>query len=129
MQTESAIQTFVHETGGWAASQLEACTRCGMCAEACHFYQATGTPEYAPVWKIELLRRAYEQRFTLSGRLKAAVGLQKRVTDDDLIAWSKIVYEACTVCNGVFFDAGEFRDYKEHTIIDFFRDLLAKERS
>jgi Fe-S oxidoreductase len=99
MQTESALQTFIAETGGWAASQMEACTRCGMCAQACHFYQATGTPEYAPVWKIELLRRAYEQRFTLSGRIKAAVGLQKRVNDDDLIAWSKIVYEACTVCN------------------------------
>ena len=57
------------------ASQLEACTRCGMCAEACHFYQATGNPEYAPVWKLELLRRAYEQRFTISGEVKAATGM------------------------------------------------------
>ena len=64
--TRAAMQVFVKETGGWVASQLEACTRCGMCAEACHFYQATGEPEYAPVWKVELLRRAYEQRFTLA---------------------------------------------------------------
>ncbi len=40
-----------------------------------------------------------------------------------------IWYEACTSCYGVFFDAGEFRDYKERTIMDFFRDLFAKERS
>ena len=33
-----------------------------------------------------------------------------------------------TVCYGVFFDAGEFADYKEKTIIDFFRDLLVKKR-
>ena len=39
-----------------------------------------------------------------------------------------IWYEACTSCYGVFFDAGEFRDYKEHTVLDFFRDLFAKER-
>lgn len=39
-----------------------------------------------------------------------------------------IWYEACTVCYGVFFDAGEFSDYKEKTIFDFFRDLFAKER-
>lgn len=39
-----------------------------------------------------------------------------------------IHYEACTSCYGVFFDAGEFRDYKEETVIDFFRDLFAKER-
>jgi len=99
MNTQSAINTYVKEIGGWAASQLEACTRCGLCADACHFYQATGNPEYAPVWKTELLRRAYEQRFTIAGRLKLAVGLDKRVTDEDLKHWSTIVYEACTLCN------------------------------
>ena len=35
MPSETALNTFVRETGGWVASQLEACTRCGMCAEAC----------------------------------------------------------------------------------------------
>jgi Zn-finger nucleic acid-binding protein len=39
-----------------------------------------------------------------------------------------IWHEACTSCYGVFFDAGEFRDYKEETILDFFRDLFTKER-
>jgi Fe-S oxidoreductase len=97
--TEQALQAFVHETGSWVAAQLEACTRCGMCAEACHFYQATGNPEYAPVWKMELLRRAYEQRFTLVGGIKVALGLDKRVTDADLNHWSELNYHACTVCN------------------------------
>ncbi len=95
----AAMRTFVKETGGWVAAQLEACTRCGMCAEACHFYQATGNPKYAPVWKIELLRRAYEQRFTVGGKLRLAVGLDKPITDADLARWSKVVYEACTMCN------------------------------
>ncbi len=39
-----------------------------------------------------------------------------------------IWYEACTVCYGVFFDAGEFRDYKQQTVFDFIRDIFAKER-
>jgi Zn-finger nucleic acid-binding protein len=39
-----------------------------------------------------------------------------------------IWYESCPTCYGVFFDAGEFRDYKERTILDFFKDLTAKER-
>jgi Fe-S oxidoreductase len=99
METQEAMNVFVHETGGWVASQLEACTRCGMCAEACHFYQATDNPEYAPVWKLELLRRAYEQRFTLSGKIKLLLGIDRRVTDKDLDHWSEINYYACTVCN------------------------------
>ncbi len=99
MQTQKAMNTFVKETGGWVASQLEACTRCGMCAEACHFYQATGVPEYAPVWKVELLRRAYEQRFTVSGKVKLAIGIDSEISDEDLLNWSSYVYHACTVCN------------------------------
>ena len=39
-----------------------------------------------------------------------------------------IWYEGCMVCNGVFFDAGEFKDFKEKTIADFFKDLFGKER-
>ena len=39
-----------------------------------------------------------------------------------------IWYKSCSLCYGVFFDAGEFRDYKEETVLDFFKDLLAGER-
>ena len=42
---------------------------------------------------------------------------------------SHIWYESCPVCYGVFFDAGEFADYKEKTVLDFFRALFAKERT
>jgi len=40
-----------------------------------------------------------------------------------------IRYESCSACYGVFYDAGEFRDHKTETVIDFFRDLFAKERT
>ena len=94
-----AVDSFVKTTGSWVAAQLEACTRCGICAQACHFYESSDNPEFAPVWKVELLRRAYEQRFTPVGKIKAALGVDRRVTDDDIRHWSTIVYEACTLCN------------------------------
>ena len=99
MNTQHALDTFVEETGGWVAAQLEACTRCGICAEACHFYEATGNPEFAPVWKVELLKRTYEQRFTAGGKAKLVLGIDKKITDADIAHWSKIVYQACTMCN------------------------------
>ena len=39
-----------------------------------------------------------------------------------------IWFEHCTVCGGSFFDAGEFKDLKQHTIADFFRDLTTHAR-
>ena len=38
----------------------------------------------------------------------------------------KLKYESCTVCYGVFFDAGEFREYKEHSILERFVDWFAR---
>ena len=35
-----------------------------------------------------------------------------------------IQYESCPTCFGIFFDAGEFRDLKEHTVIERFKEML-----
>ena len=35
-----------------------------------------------------------------------------------------IQYEYCSTCYGTFFDAGEFRDLKEHTIIERFKQMI-----
>ena len=40
-----------------------------------------------------------------------------------------IHYESCTVCFGVFFDAGEFRDYKENTVGDWMKRWFSRERT
>ena len=35
-----------------------------------------------------------------------------------------IRYESCPTCYGTFFDAGEFRDLKEHTVLERFNQML-----
>lgn len=39
-----------------------------------------------------------------------------------------IWYESCPVCYGSFFDAGEFKDYKEETLTDSIKRLFVRER-
>ena len=39
-----------------------------------------------------------------------------------------IWYEGCTSCYGVYFDAGEFTDYKHETFLDNIKDLFTPER-
>jgi Zn-finger nucleic acid-binding protein len=38
-------------------------------------------------------------------------------------------FESCPGCQGAFFDAGEFRDYKEDSFVDFLKDLVRRERT
>ncbi len=37
---------------------------------------------------------------------------------------SHIRFESCPICYGAFFDAGEFRDLKEHSVIERFVRML-----
>ena len=37
-----------------------------------------------------------------------------------------IHYEACTVCYGVYFDAGEFTDFRDETFAESFRSVFRK---
>jgi Zn-finger nucleic acid-binding protein len=39
-----------------------------------------------------------------------------------------IRYEACTVCYGVYFDAGEFTDYREETFVESWRSVFGPMR-
>ena len=45
-----------------------------------------------------------------------------------VIAQPHISYEACTVCYGVYFDAGEFTDFREETFVDTVKAVFAKPR-
>ncbi|WP_455208729.1 TFIIB-type zinc ribbon-containing protein [Kaarinaea lacus] len=40
-----------------------------------------------------------------------------------------IWYEGCATCYGVFLDAGEFRDMKKETLLDFVKDLFTRARN
>jgi uncharacterized protein len=37
---------------------------------------------------------------------------------------SHIEFEHCPKCYAVFFDAGEFKDYEEKTVVEFFSNLI-----
>lgn len=98
-EIKSPLDSLAHEIGGWAAAQLEACTRCGICAAACPFYATTKDPQVAPIWKLDLLRRAYEHRYTLLGKVKVGLHLEKPVRQADLEHWRDLNFSACSTCN------------------------------
>ena len=40
-----------------------------------------------------------------------------------------ISYEACTICYGVYFDAGEFTDFREETFAESWKSIFGKSQN
>ena len=94
----AAMRGFVAEFGALAAAYMESCVRCGMCAHACHFYVATGNPEYTPINKLRPFEQAYHRHAGPFAPLYRLIGLAPRVTIQQLEEWERLIFDACTLC-------------------------------
>jgi Fe-S oxidoreductase len=97
-RVQKAMANFSKDFGTTAAAYLDACIHCGMCAEACHYYVATGDPRYTPVWKLEPFKQAYKREAGPLAPLYRLFGLKKDVTVEQLEEWQHLLYDSCTVC-------------------------------
>jgi Fe-S oxidoreductase len=97
-RVDAAMRSFVREFGVTAALHMESCVRCGMCAEACHFYAATQEPKHTPVYKLELFRRAYFREASPFAPVVRALGLVKKPSIAELESWQELIYDSCTMC-------------------------------
>lgn len=95
---ERGLAAWREEMDAAVSSFFSSCVHCGMCAQACPFFVETGDPKYTPIHKVEPLRLLWEQEYTLFGRVKAALGLGKEITDEMLAEWEPLLYDSCTMC-------------------------------
>lgn len=78
---------------------LAACVHCGLCADSCHYYLATGNPKMTPVFKADRVRRLYKYHADWLGRLVPEwVGGGTLSSDQDLEDLKDVVFGSCTMC-------------------------------
>jgi Fe-S oxidoreductase len=95
---ERGIHALKEQIDAPTATFFSACVHCGMCAEACLFFTETRDPKYTPIYKLEPLRKVWQQEYTFWGKLARALGISKPVTDEELTEWETLVYDSCTLC-------------------------------
>ncbi|MEK7990367.1 MAG: (Fe-S)-binding protein, partial [Thiotrichaceae bacterium] len=95
---ERGYHAFQEQIDSSVAAYFQSCVRCGICAEACLFYTETDDPKYTPIYKLEPLRKVWEQEYTLWGWLKSSLGMSRKLNDDDLKQWKHLIYDSCTLC-------------------------------
>ncbi len=97
-RVKRAMQNFVKDFGRTAAIYMESCIHCGMCADACHYYETTGNPKYTPIWKIEPFKQAYKREYGPFAWFYRTLNLKSKITVERLEEWQELIYDSCTVC-------------------------------
>jgi Fe-S oxidoreductase len=94
VKADIAVRSFLARTQQHLVSYLEACVHCGLCAEACHFHQASGDPRHTPAYKLHPIAKVYKrQKWPL-----AWLGLAPQVTEKELQEWEELLFDTCTMC-------------------------------
>ena len=94
IDVKSAVRSFMAHSEGALATYVEACLHCGQCAEACHFYVASGDPRHTPAYKLFPIAKAWRhQKFPLSW-----LGFAPAITEADLRKWEELLFDSCTMC-------------------------------
>ncbi len=91
-----AKQVMLAKLDSHTAMDLETCVHCGMCAEACHFYESTHDPKYTPIHKAYLLRKVYRRELS-PVRLLNKLFLRE-ITAQQLEEWTELAFNSCTEC-------------------------------
>ncbi len=97
-RVEIAMRSFVREFGATAATYMESCIHCGMCAEACHYYVQTNDPRYTPIWKLEPFKQAYKREAGPFAFFYRSFNFKPRVSVKELEEWQELIYDSCTMC-------------------------------
>ncbi len=93
-EVKRAADKLLSLVGANIATAAEACVKCGQCAEACHFYKASGDPKHTPAYKLFPIAKAHRR----SVSPLAWLGLAPKVTRTDLAQWEELIFDSCTMC-------------------------------
>jgi Fe-S oxidoreductase len=91
-----AKRVMLEKLDSRTAMDLETCVHCGMCAEACHFYESTHDPKYTPIHKAYLLRKVYRRELSPVRFLNKL--FMREITAQQLEDWQELVFNSCTEC-------------------------------
>ena len=93
-----ALQTLEAQLNQPLETALEACARCGLCAEACHYYRAEPKVEHVPAYRAEQLRSVYRYEHDFLSRLFPVWTGSKKLDESTLANLTEIAFSQCTLC-------------------------------
>ncbi len=81
-----------------SAVSLEACVRCGICADSCHYYLDDGDLKSIPAYKLNLIVRVFKNHLSPGRRLIPAWSKAKDLEAAEVREWIDSLFGRCTLC-------------------------------
>jgi Fe-S oxidoreductase len=97
-QLESALEEFKRLLDHKTVANLQSCVSCGLCAETCQYYQATGETESIPAYKLKLVKSAFKKLTTVLGRLREEPNVSGILDSRTVEKWVDSLFGRCTLC-------------------------------
>jgi Fe-S oxidoreductase len=103
-QVETALQALEKQLNRPLVAALEVCARCGICAEACHYYMAEPSVEHVPAARGEALRRAYRAEHDFLSRIFPKWTGAEKLNEETLAKLAEMAFSQCTLCRRCTFN-------------------------
>jgi len=94
----TALQLLDKQINQPLTAALEVCARCGICAEACHYYAAEPVPQNIPARRAEELRKVYRSEHDFLSRLLPSWTGAEKLTEEKLAQLAEMAFNKCTLC-------------------------------
>jgi Fe-S oxidoreductase len=95
---QKILDEFRRRLSAVEVSAAHTCVRCGLCAEACHYYLTSGELQDLPAYKLNLVLGVLKRHFTPAGKI-ARGWTGGRTLDRSLVReWVDTLFGRCTGC-------------------------------
>lgn len=93
------LRAFEAKLNPSTCASLNSCVHCGLCADSCHYFLATGDPKMQPAYKVGLVQSVYKRYNSTIGKhlpfLIGAKDLDHSLRDE----WLDCLFGACSGCS------------------------------
>ncbi len=93
-----ALAVFKSKITDEYAAYMNSCVHCGLCADSCHYYLASGDPVDMPAHKIELVVSVFKRYFNWLGRRFPSMVGARNLDESMIQEWVDALYGRCSLC-------------------------------
>jgi Fe-S oxidoreductase len=95
---EKILKVFRQKLRSDDAAYLNSCVHCGLCADSCNFYLATGDPQAMPAAKLDLVNRIFKRYFSFRGKKFPKLTGSLSLSREFVREWVDSLFGRCSLC-------------------------------